>query len=204
MGFVGALHSLRSFRRRLPWALGHFLGDQREATAHRRFSLFMPSSCIRIGWSNQGRIRSLRSSNVCRSACSRNHRQEEQLIGIHFLRESTDACHGLSLCRSCISTRLQVWRFTVFKFRHVAHRKISIWLSALRQPAHQSAAPKCHSQKLYGWPSCGGQCGLGCAGKPTHNSSQPWHSPPLPSTRIRLACRSLCLSRHHHGVPPSP
>ena len=23
MGFVGPLHSLRSFRRRLPWALGH-------------------------------------------------------------------------------------------------------------------------------------------------------------------------------------
>ena len=106
-------------------------------------------------------------------------------IGIDVLRERTDACHGLPLCRSRISAQLQVWRFTSLKFRHVAHRYVSIWLSDLRQPAHLSAAPKCHSPKLYGWPSYGGQCGVGCAGKPTHSSPQPRHSPPLPGTRNR-------------------
>ena len=125
-------------------------------------------------------------------------------IGIDVLRESTDAGHGLSLCRSRISALVQVWRFAGIKFRHVAYRQVSIWLSDLRQPAHQSAAPKCHSQKLYGWPSCGDQCGVGCAGMPTHNSSQPWHSPPLPSTRTWPVCSSLRTGRHHHGVPPSP
>jgi hypothetical protein len=101
------------------------------------------------------------------------------------LRESTDACRGLSLCRSCSFTLLHVWRFTGIKFFNVAQRQVSIWLSVLRQPAHPLAAPKCHTPSLCGWPSCGGQCQVGCAGKPTHNSSQPWRSPPLPGTRNR-------------------
>ena len=39
-----------------------------------------------------------------------------------------------------------------------AAQQFSIWLSALRQPAHHRAAPKCHTPSPCGCPSCGGQC----------------------------------------------
>jgi hypothetical protein len=40
----------------------------------------------------------------------------------------------------------------------VAVWPVSIWLSALRQPARHRAAPKCHTPSPCGCPSCGGQC----------------------------------------------
>ena len=55
---------------------------------------------------------------------------------------------------------------------NVALWQFSIWLPALRQPAHRHAAPKCHSPSPYGWPSCGGQCTVQCRGKPPHAASR--------------------------------
>jgi hypothetical protein len=49
--------------------------------------------------------------------------------------------------------------------RNVVARQVSNGLSALRQPAHQSAAPQFHSPSPFGWPSCGGQCSLRHHGK---------------------------------------
>jgi hypothetical protein len=49
------------------------------------------------------------------------------------------------LCHSYIGACLDVWRFTCQWLCNVARCHISIRLSVLRQPAHQSAAPKCHS-----------------------------------------------------------
>jgi hypothetical protein len=60
--------------------------------------------------------------------------------------------------------------------------QVSIWLSALRQPAHHLAAPNCHTPSPCGWPSCGGQCGVQCRGKPPHNAASRSHGlrPSLP------------------------
>ena len=106
-------------------------------------------------------------------------------ILIAVSHENTDACQRLFLCRPRSFASVQVWRFSRTQLRHLARRKFSIWPSVLRQPAHQPAAPKCHTPSPCGWPSCGGQCSVGCAGKPTHSSPQPWHTPPLPGTRNR-------------------
>jgi hypothetical protein len=59
---------------------------------------------------------------------------------------------------------------------------LAVCPAAARSPARSAKVPH---PSLCGWPSCGGQCQVGCAGKPTHNSSQPWRSPPLPGTRNR-------------------
>jgi hypothetical protein len=41
---------------------------------------------------------------------------------------------------------------------NAAAQPISSWLSALRQPAHHRATPKCHTPSPFGYPPCGGQC----------------------------------------------
>ena len=50
----------------------------------------------------------------------------------------------------------------------------SIWLSALRQPAHQGAAPKCHTPSPCGCPSCGGQCTVVPWQATAQGIPQPW------------------------------
>ncbi len=49
------------------------------------------------------------------------------------------------LCRSCIEACLDVWRFTCQWLCNVMRRTRSIWAVCQKQPANQSAAPKCHS-----------------------------------------------------------
>jgi hypothetical protein len=57
---------------------------------------------------------------------------------------STALVQGCFLCRSYIEALLCVWRFNFHAVRQRVRCSCSIWLSALRQPARQSAAPKCH------------------------------------------------------------
>jgi len=49
MGFVGTLHSLRSFRRRLPWALGHGLTQALEAFGSGVLQHSVPCSAEHAG-----------------------------------------------------------------------------------------------------------------------------------------------------------
>jgi len=56
MGFVGALHSLRSFRRRLPWALGPRPSERKYSnaaaydTVHERLAFTSTVLVIRRCW----------------------------------------------------------------------------------------------------------------------------------------------------------
>jgi hypothetical protein len=116
------------------------------------------------------------------------------------------------LCRSCIEACLDVWRFTCQWLFHVARRHRSIWLSVLRQPAFQSAAPKCHSpspcelsvlrRPVLGW---------SLASQRTTNIPQSWLRHPCPalevvwSTFANIEAVSSNVPRHrpkpwHHRV----
>jgi hypothetical protein len=111
------------------------------------------------------------------------------------------------LCRSCIEACLDVWCVTCQWLFHVARRHCSIWLSVLRQPAFQSAAPKCHSpspcelsvlrRPVLGW---------SLASQRTTNIPQSWLRPPdwrswpyVQRSQASRPCHPMC-----HAIALSP
>jgi hypothetical protein len=66
-------------------------------------------------------------------------------------RENSAAPHLSFHCRSHVEAMLDVWRFSFHATCNRVRCSFSIWLSVLRQPAHQFAAPKCHTPSS-SWP----------------------------------------------------
>jgi hypothetical protein len=88
------------------------------------------------------------------------------------------------------------------EFWNVAHVHGSIWAVCHKQPANQSAAPKCHTPSPCGLSVLRRPTRVGCAGKPTHNkhpaavafATAGWRSNPSYAAQTSKPSRPWCAA----------